>query len=168
MNILHPHVLCPWLDALHVAARREQHGLALDYHLRGDLDRLLLPPEAPRCPTDGLWRHTCFEVFVMGDDAPAYREFNFSPSGAWAAYRFSSCRQGMTPLDLPDPGIVVQANATELRLQAHLADLPPGPWHLALAAVVEDRAGGLSYWALHHPGSKPDFHHPAAFTLELP
>jgi len=38
---------------------------------------------------------------------------------------------------------------------------------LALAAVVEDERGMLSYWALRHPAGKPDFHHPDAFALEL-
>jgi hypothetical protein len=38
---------------------------------------------------------------------------------------------------------------------------------LALAAVIEDGNGRLSYWALGHPQGKPDFHHPDGFTLEL-
>jgi hypothetical protein len=39
---------------------------------------------------------------------------------------------------------------------------------LALAAVLEDRDGRLSYWALEHPSERPDFHHPNSFVLELP
>ncbi|MBE0621784.1 MAG: hypothetical protein IH605_14415, partial [Burkholderiales bacterium] len=38
---------------------------------------------------------------------------------------------------------------------------------LALAAVIEDAAGVLSYWALRHPPGAPDFHHPHAYALEL-
>jgi hypothetical protein len=38
---------------------------------------------------------------------------------------------------------------------------------LALSAVVEERNGALSYWALRHSPGKPDFHHPEAFALEL-
>jgi len=40
-------------------------------------------------------------------------------------------------------------------------------WSLAVSAVVEDRDGVLSYWALRHPPGEPDFHHPGAFTLQL-
>lgn len=39
--------------------------------------------------------------------------------------------------------------------------------HLGLCAVVEDDAGGLSYWALCHAAGRPDFHRPEAFALEL-
>jgi hypothetical protein len=35
-----------------------------------------------------------------------------------------------------------------------------------LAAVVETTRG-ISYWALHHPADKPDFHHPDSFALRL-
>jgi hypothetical protein len=38
---------------------------------------------------------------------------------------------------------------------------------LALAAVVEEDDGRLSYWALQHAPGNPDFHHPECFTLEL-
>ena len=34
----------------------------------------------------------------MTDDSPGYYELNFSPSGEWAAYRFSAYRTGMTPV----------------------------------------------------------------------
>ncbi|MGH8470123.1 MAG: hypothetical protein ACREVY_14440 [Gammaproteobacteria bacterium] len=34
---------------------------------------------------------------------------------------------------------------------------------LALAAVIEEKNGSLSYWALAHP--RPDFHHADAFAL---
>ena len=42
------------------------------------------------------------------------------------------------------------------------------PWRLGLSAVVEERNGRISYWALAHPPGKPDFHHPDCFRLELP
>jgi hypothetical protein len=38
---------------------------------------------------------------------------------------------------------------------------------LGLAAVIEDRARVLSYWALKHPTEKPDFHHADSFVVEL-
>jgi hypothetical protein len=38
---------------------------------------------------------------------------------------------------------------------------------MALAAVVEEEDGRLSYWALQHAPGNPDFHHPDGFTLEL-
>jgi hypothetical protein len=50
----------------------------------------------------------------------------------------------------------------------HLAGLRDAR-HLrvAMAAVIEDDTGGLSYWGLRHPPGKPDFHHPNGFALEV-
>jgi hypothetical protein len=38
---------------------------------------------------------------------------------------------------------------------------------IALAAVIEDDNGRLSYWGLRHAPGKPDFHHPNGFALEV-
>lgn len=43
-----------------------------------------------------------------------------------------------------------------------------GPWVAGLSAVIEERHGPKSYWALAHASDKPDFHHPDSFVLELP
>jgi hypothetical protein len=40
-------------------------------------------------------------------------------------------------------------------------------WQAALAAVIEERDGAKSYWALAHPLGKPDFHDPNCFILDL-
>jgi hypothetical protein len=50
-----------------------------------------------------------------------------------------------------------------------LADLrADARWRLGLSAVIEDMAGGKSYWALAHPPGKADFHHADSFARELP
>jgi hypothetical protein len=103
-----------------------------------------------------------------------YYEFNFAPSAEWAAYHFQRYREG-TPLadDIPAPKITVRTVADGLDLDAavRLDRLPiPQPGEclqLALSAVIEDKSGVLSYWALKHPPGKPDFHHPDAFALDL-
>jgi hypothetical protein len=123
---------------------------------------------------DALWKHTCFEAFLAPADVPGYHEFNFSPSRDWAIYRFSAYREGMAPakigqapqisLHRGDAGIELKAT---VRLES-LADLRDAPrLKVALAAVIEDENGRLSYWALRHAPGKPDFHHPNAFALEV-
>jgi hypothetical protein len=125
-----------------------------------------------------LWQHTCFEVFVMAEDGPGYREFNFSPSGEWAVYTFRSYREGEeldveldVDLDVDEtPGIVVRRSLNRLELDAEIGQnfLPPGrSLRLGLSAVMEDVDGELSYWALRHPEGKPDFHHTDAFASQL-
>ncbi len=57
-----------------------------------------------------------------------------------------------------------------LQLEAVIAaaDLPVGePLELGLTAVIEEIDGSHTYWALHHPEARPDFHHRAGFTLSL-
>ena len=63
-----------------------------------DLAALRLPEPRPAVRTDGLWRHSCFEAFIGHGGARDYWEYNFSPSGAWAAYHFTGYREGMAPL----------------------------------------------------------------------
>jgi hypothetical protein len=123
---------------------------------------------------DRLWQHTCFEVFISVEGHSAYHEFNCAPSGEWAAYAFRRYREG-APLadDELAPSIIVRSAGDGLALDAivRLDRLPTtephAPLQLALSAVVEEKDGALSYWALKHPPGKPDFHHPDAFALEL-
>lgn len=143
-------------------------GWLLRYRLEGDVDVLAIPSPAAGA-ADGLWRHTCLEAFVQDGDGPGYHEFNFSPSGQWAVYRFSGERQRM-PGDAPPPAgptITTERSADSLVLQAWLpcALLPARPTATGLSAVIETRDGKLSHWALHHPrADRPDFHHSAGWT----
>lgn len=145
-------------------ARNTDGSLKVTYRLEGDLDRLRIPaPAAPRF-VDQLWQHTCCELFVADPHGPGYTEFNFSPSGEWAAYRFVRYRQG-AQLESDDPKIRVQRGAGTLTLEARV--YAKGKLRLGLSAVIEQTDGTLSYWALRHPPGKPDFHHRDAFALEL-
>jgi hypothetical protein len=45
---------------------------------------------------DGLWKHTCFEVFLRDPAGIGYAEFNFSPSTEYAGYGFTRYREGMS------------------------------------------------------------------------
>jgi hypothetical protein len=123
---------------------------------------------------EGLWQHTCFEAFIRTNASPDYYEFNFSPSGEWAAYSFRGYRDGEPIEDVGlSPEIVVRREADKIELDAvvrldRLSAIPPGATlQIGLSAVIEDNDGKLSYWALKHPVEKPDFHHPDSFALEF-
>lgn len=168
--LCHEHTPAPQVQAIRVSAALTAEGaLSLCYLLDADLDRLAIPAAIAPERSEGLWRRTCFEAFVMGDDAPAYREFNFSPSGAWQAYAFQAYRQGGPLAEAAAPRIVREEEGTlSLNVLLSSQNLPPGRrlW-LGLSAVIEATDGGLSYWALRHPPGRPDFHHPDCFVLEL-
>lgn len=161
---------------------RETAAWQLTYHVAGDIDRLDIPAPVRAGPperTHELWRHTCFEAFVRrpgnagagsesaGDES--YAEFNFSPSGAWAAYRFERYRTGMADLDLArPPRIMCRRQDRLLSVEVRIAapELSPGS-PLALSAVLEDLHGRVCYWALAHPAGRPDFHAAGGFTAVL-
>ncbi len=148
-------------------------ALMLTFSLEGDLARLRIPAPQPSRRADDLWQHTCFEAFIRHEGEAAYCEFNFAPSGEWAAYAFRRYRDGTPFAQDLDPRTAVRSTEGRLELDAiiRLDCLPPvhprARLQLALSAVVEDDQGVLSYWALTHPSGRPNFHHPDAFALEL-
>ncbi len=166
---LHPDSRCDAAARIDVEVARPRPGhLNVRYIVSGEMGHLLLPPAAAPAHTDGLWRHTCFELFVRPSSGEAYYEFNFAPSRQWAAYRFDSHRSGMSLADAA-PRIDVQSNATSFELHAALELALPNdaPWRLGLSAVIEEAAGRMSYWALAHPPGRADFHHSDCFAMEL-
>ncbi len=196
----HPSTPNEAVRALSARVRMEDSNmLVFDYSLDADLSRVRVPlPVAgaqtaggaqmgagaqmgvaaqtapPGARVDALWKHTCFEAFVARADVPGYHEFNFSPSGDWAIYRFSAYREGVSPVQIGEaPQISLHRGDAGFDLKAtvrleSLADLRDAPrLKVALAAVIEDENGRLSYWALRHAPGKPDFHHPSAFALEV-
>ena len=168
--LCHPDTPCAVITDIAVEARRAPDGsLHLVYRLTGDLASLRMPDPAPPARLDGLWCHTCCEAFVMAGYGPAYREYNYSPSGAWQAYAFSAYRAGGHPAAARPPGIELCRTARTLTLSARIdaGELPEaGPARLALSVVVESQAGAIAYWALRHAPGQADFHHPDAFVLE--
>jgi hypothetical protein len=145
-------------------------ALQLSYTLTGNLAAIRIPCIAPAKRTEGLWQHTCFEAFIRSEDNPAYREFNFSPSGGWQAYTFADYRNGCLLEPSTGPAIECLIESARLTLHATIQpdDLPPGTrLRIGLTAVVEADDGALSYWALRHAAGKPDFHHPDTFALEI-
>lgn len=146
-------------------------GALFTFVVRG-CDRLVVPGPAMPTRTDGLWATTCFEAFLRPPVGDAYQEYNFSPSGAWAAYGFTGNRRGMRELALvADPFIGRDEDADPdvcaWHVDLDLTHLPAGPFRLALSAVIEEVGGRKSYWALAHPPGAPDFHHLDCFAAEL-
>lgn len=170
----HPAAACAAARAVTASvAAGAAGGWRLSFTVTGDMARLRLPaPAHAATAADGLWRHTCLEAFVGDPQSARYHEFNFSPSGHWAAYVFAAERlRQPAAAPLPPPRIACARDAGSLRLTADLpaAALPPvakaGGWLLGLAAVIEQDDGRLSHWALAHPAAQPDFHRRAGWTL---
>ena len=173
--VCHPNTPSRVAQAVTTQVTRSAEGkLSVSYAIHGDIARLEIPAPGPARVGWKLWRHTCCELFVRQRGAAAYHEFNFSPSGEWAAYAFTKYREGATlNAEELNPQVAIQSTGARLDLYAlvDLARLAPGygqaPLSIGLAVIIEEESGGLSYWALRHAPGKPDFHHLQAFALEL-
>jgi hypothetical protein len=171
----HPSTPGGAVRSLGAQLRTEEPGiLVFRFLLDADMSRVHVPPSGRGGRTDGLWKSTCFEAFVARADEPGYHEFNFSPSRDWAIYRFSAYREGMSPAEIgqaPEISVHRGGDGLELKSAVRCGDLAAlrdaGRLRIALAAVIEDEHGRLSYWGLRHPPGKPDFHHPNGFALEV-
>ncbi len=157
----HPGTPCRAVERIEVRVERLPGArLKLTYEIRARPASLRLPPPRPPGFAEGLWRHTCCEAFTCGA-GDGYDEYNFSPSGEFAAYRFERYRAGMSRLDAR-----IETTWAPGRLEATIP-VSADAASVALCAVVEAADGALSYWALRHAPGKPDFHHRDAFALSL-
>jgi hypothetical protein len=162
----HPATPCRAIDRFVVdIVRPGPDRLRLNYVLTGRIGEVAWPAPATSARVDELWRRTCFEAFARQPEQEAYFEFNFSPSTQWAAYGFDRYRrQGARDLVCAAPGIETRTSADSYEM---LVTLEVETGRLALAAVIEETSGAISYWALAHPPGAPDFHHGDGFTLEI-
>lgn len=140
-------------------------GAVAIFRIRGDISRLVIPPPAASERADDLWRTTCFELFVSGDGT-SYREFNFSPSGQWAAYEFTGYREGRsdTPASVETE---IYQEISELQFSAKIIAEFPNPAFVGLTAVIEETDGIVRYWATSFAPGEPDFHAAATRSLLL-
>jgi hypothetical protein len=163
------------VTSIEVSLRRSPAAvLAVTYRIHGDLASVRTPqPRAPRV-VEGLWQHTCCELFLRVERTGAYHELNLSPSGEWAAYVFDRYREGRLLTDEAlDPQVRSSTGSAVLELSATVAlaglsrSYAQARLALAVSTVIEARDGSRSYWALAHPAPEPDFHHPDAFALAI-
>lgn len=142
-------------------------AVELSFEAMGPIDTVRWPAPESSDRGDDLWRHTCFELFVRS--GAGYQEFNFAPSGRWAAYAFSSYRERVSDLPTAAPFISCRSEPYRRVVDVVVQRTPSDsyPLRVGISAVIEDVGGGRSYWALAHPAERPDFHHPDSFVLEL-
>lgn len=135
-------------------------------YLVEDAGQVVLPDPAERARGDRLWETTCFEAFV-GGAGRSYREFNFAPSGQWAAYEFAAPRDGKRDAEA-EVEVWLEGGETWIAVEAAVSAnlVPHSP--LGLSAVIEEHGGAKSYWAFAHAPGEPDFHHPDCFVAQLP
>jgi hypothetical protein len=165
-------------DALHDlmftgSINRDINRLTILYELFGPIKELIIPDFSDKpIRMDRLWEETCFELFLNSQNFGTYWEFNLSPSGHWNVYRFNGYRKGMQEeeafISLP---FSVQTGPDILRLAIEFDPetiIPPAQAvNVAVCAVMKEKSGRITYWALTHHGEMPDFHMADSFVIEL-
>lgn len=144
----------------------DPNAAMLTYIIHGERNAKL-PPPATSSRTDNLWQTTCFELFLKLGSGTEYVEFNFSPSGQWAAYAFLDYRAGMRDLALTVPPHV-ERHGESWMIDVDLTEVPMRHRAMGVTAVIEELDGTRSYWALAHAPGPPDFHNPDCFIATLP
>ena len=149
---------------LRAEVKHEEGQLNIRFTVSGEIDQILFPSQSPNpSRRDELWKKTCFEVFFGPRGRVNYWELNFSPSGDWNCYSFDDYRAGMKA----ENRILVQpirfsekTDRIEMETSVDISDLIESGSALEQSsnAVIESDRGELSYWAIRHAGTQPDFH----------
>ena len=152
---------------------RRSNTVELFYSIRGPIKEIVVPaPVETPLRKGGLWEETCLEFFLAPKDSLPYWEVNLSPSSHWNVYRFSAYRKGMREeaafTSLPfrvERGKGSFLLDVELPLDGIIS--PETPLEMGISAVIKPRSNQVTYWALSHPGQKPDFHRRESFIATM-
>lgn len=140
-----------------------------------DPDQQIVWPEAQAVlmRQDYLWESTCFELFVQAVGSSEYLELNLSPARLWNAYSFDEYR---SPAQMPPRrddrlkvlSLDVDTHTRQLVAVVDLSDcfVAGQALQVGLTAVLQDKVGQCSYWALRHSG-EPDFHRASDWLIQV-
>jgi hypothetical protein len=158
-----------WASVDHAASLAAVATTNIWFGVGAPASRFVIPEADEPQRRDELWKSTCFEAFLRPLAQDRYTEWNFAPSGDWAAYDFNSYREGMAEAEVGQPPYIrMEDNLTWWTLGATIAIPADENWELGLSAVLEEKDGTKSYWALAHSSEKPDFHARDCFVAKLP
>jgi len=153
--------------------KRSSNIISVSYALLGPLAELEVPaPAGQPSRKNSLWEGTCFELFLGVKNSSRYWELNISPAGHWNIYSFNTYRQGMQeePAITSLPMTIDRGpEVLRLSLEIGLEGIVTADQSLegAVSAVIKTVNGGITYWALVHPGPEADFHRRDSFIIGL-
>lgn len=137
----------------------------ISYKLQGALSSLDMGTGTPKhARVIKLWEKTCFELF-MKDANNSYIEFNFSPDFEWNCFYFEKKgnplaeykRMELVKFDILFSNEVVHV-IVELQKKMFPDHFFDGSLSMGITSVIKEKTGDLSYWALSHHDTRPNFH----------
>ncbi|MBU4054510.1 MAG: DOMON-like domain-containing protein [Proteobacteria bacterium] len=169
----------PFLN-IHIKGAVERQGtrFTVGYEITGDLSQIHFPSpwKAPERKSH-LWEDTCLEFFIGPESSSKYWEFNCSPSGDWNVFRFEDYRNhGHGGVILQEEAFAVlpfmvhrefQAFSLVLEMDAGEIIKKEERVEMGVNAIIKRKTQNMSFWALHHGSTKPDFHERKDFLIKL-
>lgn len=151
-----------------------EESLFVSYKLTGNLSEIDLEDgHSNHQRKSKLWEKTCFELFIKNEQN-AYLEFNFSSIFEWNVFYFE--KQGnplkeykncdsikidiLRSLDIFHIIVEIDKRKIPIDFKIHQRDV-------GITSVIKDKKGHLSYWALSHEDTKPNFHHFDSFKYKF-
>lgn len=173
--VLKPFEAPPTPFTIHVDSTQIGDQLAVNFALTGDIASLNLPsPKENPSRVEGLYHHTCLEVFLKR--GARYIEWNFGFSGDWCIFLFDDYRKPSLAKTHLDHSLFSirhishsesEANFEVRIMLSELGFLGTGETKISFSSILEHSHNQISYWALTHAAKKPDFHEDKSFILIL-
>lgn len=155
---------------LSVTVDRRGNFLVLRYEMAGTIESILMAEREYPTRQIGLWETTCFECFFGVPGQDLYWEVNLSTAGHWNIFRLDGYRLGLREeLAIKELTVLIDRSAfsLETELDLSLLGLETFELELSVTAVIADKLGGVSYWAVCHGGIEADFHLRDSFVIRI-
>lgn len=146
----------------------------ISFLLQGDLLPINLGIPSPRKErTIKLWENSCFELFIK-NSRNEYLEFNFSPRFEWNCFYFQKKGdplQEWIKMQRPETDILLSLEkfflVAEIKKEYFPENFLSSNMSMGISSVLKLKNGELTYWALSHEDSKPNFHHFDSFKYKF-
>ncbi len=152
-----------------------QDSIFISYKLTGNLSSIDLGKDSPNhARVIKLWEKTCFELFIK-NQKDSYVEFNFSPEFEWNAFYFVKKGDSLTEyarIDAVKIDILASLEVFHLIVEIDKKKFPDGFFDgnelsAGITGVIKEKSGNLSYWALSHEDTRPNFHDFRSFRYKF-
>ena len=159
----------PTID-LSVKVDRRGDFLVLRYEMTGAIESVLMAEPEASTRRMALWETTCFECFFGVPGQDWYWEVNLSTAGHWNVFKLDNYRSGFREeLSIQTLSVLIDRSvcSVETELDLSLLGLEDSEIELSVTAVIAEKLGAVSYWAVSHGGIEADFHLRNSFVIRM-
>lgn len=153
-----------------------EESVYVSYRIRRNLPLLDLGNSTPnKTRLIKLWEKTCFELFIKNNH-DQYIEFNFSPNFEWNCFYFNKKSDPLVEweqMQMPVIDILLSSEHFFLFVDIKKEFFPKGFFGVGfelcagITSVIKEKTGSMSYWALSHADTRPNFHHFDSFKYKF-